>query len=70
MDAHEEQMQLESVRRGFEELETGHYIEHEAMKAWLLSLGSEHELPPPKCVRGKAHDQPSEYDGRNGRAGL
>ena len=51
--------QLESIRRGFMEIEGGHYIPHEAMKAWLLSLGSERELPPPKCVCGESHDEPS-----------
>src|SRR5271166_1879816 len=54
----EQQRQLESIRRGFAEMEAGHYIPHEAMKAWLLSLGSEHELPAPKCVCGKSHDEP------------
>ena len=48
---------LESIRRGFAEMEAGHYIPHEAMKAWLLSLGSERELPAPKCVCGESHDE-------------
>jgi len=52
----QQQRQIESIRRGFAEIEAGHYIPHEAMKAWLLSLGSGHELPPPKCVCGKPHD--------------
>ena len=34
----------------------GHYIRHEDMRAWLLSWGTDHELPPPKCVCGKKHD--------------
>ncbi len=55
----EQQRQLESIRRGFAEIESEHYIPHEAMKAWLLSLGSDHELPPPKCTCGKSHDEPS-----------
>jgi predicted transcriptional regulator len=54
----EQQRQLESIRRGLAEIEAGHYIPHEAMKAWLLSLGSDHELPPPKCVCGESHDEP------------
>jgi predicted transcriptional regulator len=53
----EQQRQLESIRRGFAEIEAGHYIPHDAMKAWLLSLGSEHELPAPRCVCGKPHDE-------------
>ncbi len=54
----EQQRQLESIRRGFAEIEGGHYIPHDAMKAWLLSLGSDHELPAPKCVCGQSHDEP------------
>lgn len=54
----EQQRQIESIRRGFTEIGKGHYIPHEAMKAWLLSLGSDHEVPPPKCVCGKSHDEP------------
>jgi predicted transcriptional regulator len=60
MNIHEEQLRLESIRRGFAEMEAGHYIPHEAMKAWLLSLGSQHELPTPKCVCGESHDEPIE----------
>ncbi len=26
------------------------------MKAWLLSWGTEHELPVPKCACGKDHN--------------
>lgn len=54
----EQQRQLASIRKGFAEIESGHYIPHEAMKAWLLSLGSKGELPAPKCVCGKPHDEP------------
>jgi predicted transcriptional regulator len=54
----EQQRQLESIRRGFAEIEAGHYIPHEAMKAWLLSLGSKRELPAPKCVCGESHPEP------------
>lgn len=56
----EQQRQLDSIRRGFAEIEAGHYIPHEAMRAWLLSLGSDHELPPPKCICGECHDEPSD----------
>jgi hypothetical protein len=66
MDIREEQLQLESIRRGFAEMDAGHYIPHEAMKAWLLSLGSDRELPPPKCVCGESHNEPSEAERRNG----
>jgi len=70
MDAHQEHLQLESIRRGFAEIEAGHFIPHEAMKAWLLSLGSEHELTAPTCVCGESHDEPDEHGRRKGRAGL
>jgi len=60
MSAHEEHLQLESIRRGFEELEAGHYIEHEEMRAWLLSLGTGNELPLPECVCGETHENPNE----------
>jgi hypothetical protein len=55
---HEKRRQLESIRRGFAEIEAGHYIPHGAVKAWLLSRSSDHELPPPKCVCGDTHDRP------------
>jgi len=51
-------------------MDAGHYIPHEAMKAWLLSLGSKHDLPPPKCACGEAHDELNEGVVRKGRAGL
>jgi predicted transcriptional regulator len=51
--------QLRSIRCGIAEIEAGHYIPHEAMKAWLLSLNSDHALPPPRCVCGESHDQPA-----------
>jgi RHH-type transcriptional regulator, rel operon repressor / antitoxin RelB len=54
----EQERQLESIRRGTAEIESGHYIPHDAMKAWLLSLGSDQELPPPKCVCGELHGEP------------
>ena len=40
------------VRQGEHQVRSGHYIRHDDMKAWLLSWGTEHELPPPKCVCG------------------
>ena len=32
-----------------------HVLAFEDMKAWLLSWGTDRELPPPKCVCGKVH---------------
>jgi predicted transcriptional regulator len=43
--------QLESIRRGIAEFGAGHYIPHEVMKDWLLSLGADHDLPPWRQVR-------------------
>ncbi len=47
---------LAEIRRADRQLKDGHYIRHEDMKAWLLSWGTDHELPPPKCVCGRHHD--------------
>ena len=44
---------LAEIRQAERQVESGHYIRHEDMKAWLLSWGTENELPPPKCVCGK-----------------
>jgi RHH-type transcriptional regulator, rel operon repressor / antitoxin RelB len=46
---------LAETRRGAQQVESGHYIKHEDMKAWLLSWGTDKELPPPKCVCGQEH---------------
>jgi hypothetical protein len=48
--------QLESIRRGIAQIEAGHYIPHEPMKAWSLSLSLDHPMPLPKCVCGESHD--------------
>jgi predicted transcriptional regulator len=52
----DQERMLAEIRRGDHEAKSGHYIRHEDMKAWLLSWGTQHELPPPKCVCGKTHD--------------
>ncbi len=44
------------IRQAIQQVEAGHYIKHEDMKAWLLSWATDYELPPPKCVCGKSHD--------------
>lgn len=54
----EQQRQLDSIRRGFAEMEAGHHIAHETMKKWLLSLGPAREPPTPRCACGKSHDEP------------
>ena len=47
---------LAEIRQADRQVKAGHYIKHEDMKAWLLSWGTDHELPPPKCACGKHHD--------------
>jgi len=44
------------LRDADRQVRQGHYIRHEDMKAWLLSWGTEKELPLPKCACGKRHD--------------
>lgn len=44
------------IRAAERDIAAGHYIKDEDMKAWLLSWGTKNELPPPKCVCGKHHD--------------
>jgi predicted transcriptional regulator len=50
---------LAETRQASRQVKAGHYIKHEDMKAWLLSWGTDHELPPPKCACGKNHDDES-----------
>jgi predicted transcriptional regulator len=45
---------LAEVRQADRQVESGHYIKHEDMKAWLLSWGTDHELPVPKCACGSS----------------
>ncbi len=52
----DQESMLADIRRGERQMDAGHYVKHEDVKAWLLSWGTEHELPPPKCVCGKSHD--------------
>jgi predicted transcriptional regulator len=52
--ADQERMRAE-IREADREVKSGHYIKHEDMKAWLLSWGTKHELPPPRCICGKTH---------------
>ena len=53
--ADQERMQGE-IRRADRQVKSGHYVAHEDMKAWLLSWGTDRELPPPKCACGRQHD--------------
>lgn len=53
--ADQERMQGE-IRQADRQVKSGHYVAHEDMKAWLLSWGTDRELPPPKCACGRQHD--------------
>lgn len=46
---------LAEIRQADCQTKSGHYVKHEDMKAWLLSWGTDHELPP-KCVCSKEHN--------------
>ena len=52
----DQERMLAETRQADRQVKSGHYIRHEDMKAWLLSWGTDHELPPPKCVCGKEHN--------------
>ncbi len=52
----DQERMLAEVRQADRQVKSGHYISREDMKAWLLSWGTDHELPPPKCVCGEIHD--------------
>jgi predicted transcriptional regulator len=45
---------LAEVRQADRQVKSGHYIKHQDMKAWLLSWGTDHELPVPKCACGSS----------------
>lgn len=47
---------LAELREADEDIESGHYIRNEDMKAWLLSWGTRKELPLPKCACGGSHE--------------
>ena len=52
----DQERMLAEMRQADLQVKSGHYIRREDMKAWLLSWGTEKELPPPKCVCGKLHE--------------
>lgn len=52
----DQEKMLAEIRLAEREVQSGHFVKHEEMKAWLLSWGTARELPPPKCVCGKEHD--------------
>lgn len=52
----DQERMLAEVRQADRQVKSGHYVKNEDMKAWLLSWGTDRELPPPRCVCGKEHD--------------
>ncbi len=53
----DQELLLAEIRDADADVDAGHYITHDAMKAWLLSWGTEKETPPPSCVCGQRHDE-------------
>jgi predicted transcriptional regulator len=52
----DQERMLAETRQADRQVKSGHYINHGDMKTWLLSWGTDRELPPPKCVCGKVHN--------------
>ncbi len=52
----DQERMLAEIRQADHQVRSGHYVSHEDMKAWLLSWGTDRELPPPKCACGREHD--------------
>jgi RHH-type transcriptional regulator, rel operon repressor / antitoxin RelB len=52
----DQERMLGEIRQADRQVKSGHYVRHEDMKAWLLSWGTEGELPPPKCACSRDHD--------------
>jgi predicted transcriptional regulator len=40
---------LEAVDEGLADVKAGRTVSYEKIRRWLLSWGSDKELPPPKC---------------------
>lgn len=47
---------LAELRQADRDVRNGHFVRDEDMRAWLLSWGTDNELPPPRCACGKRHD--------------
>src|ERR1700692_3239688 len=52
----DQERMLAEFRQADRQVKSGHYVKNEDMKAWLLSWGTDSELPVPKCACGKEHD--------------
>ncbi|MCR4378548.1 MAG: hypothetical protein NUV50_10720 [Rhodospirillales bacterium] len=38
-----------AILEGIADVDAGRFVPHEDVKAWALSLGTDNELPVPKC---------------------
>lgn len=46
----EEAVELDArEQKAMAEIDAGRFISHEAVVRWLMSWGTENELPPPEC---------------------
>jgi len=52
----DQERMLAEIRQGDRQVKSGHYIAQTDMKKWLLSWGTDDELPPPRCACGREHD--------------
>ncbi len=52
----DQERMLSEIRQADRQVKSGHYVRHEDMKAWLLSWGTDREVPPPRCACGAAHE--------------
>src|SRR5947207_15730387 len=64
----DQERMLAEIRLADRQVKCGHYIKQDDMKAWLLSRGTDRELPPSKCFCGKNHD--AEASRRGAAAGT
>ena len=44
------------IRLAERQVQEGHYFDHDEIREWVLSWGTDNELPTPRCVCGEAHD--------------
>ena len=52
----DQERMLAEIRQAERQVKSGHYVKHEDMKAWLLSWGTDRELPPPRWACGGKHE--------------
>lgn len=49
IDEEERAAFLAAVQEGRDDIEAGRFVPYEKVRRWLLSWGTDHELPPPEC---------------------